>query len=266
LSPADVRVLGCLIEKEMTVPDTYPMTINGLITAANQSTNRFPIMNLSVADITDALTRLKVEHRLVRVLPSGAGSRVDKYRHVLEERFGFSRPEKAILGVLAVRGPQTVAEIKARTQRSYDFADLASVEGVLDRLADPTIPPDTHEATDARETGMLRSASTSGAVVTIKEGYARAWPGPFVVRLGRQPGQHEPRVMHLLGGPVDETTLAREMASLGTMTHSGPGTGSATGTGTGSPMAGLTDRVAALETEVGDLRQIVDDLRRQLGV
>ncbi len=256
LTPAEVRVLGCLVEKELTVPDTYPMTINGLITAANQSTNRFPIMDLSASDVTEALNRLKIEHRLVRVIPSGAGSRVDKYRHVLEERLMLSRPEKSVLSVLALRGPQTVGELKGRTQRMHDFADLAGVERVLDRLADPTLLADPEEPIDARETGMLRSASTSGAVTTLKEGYVRPWSGPLVIRLSRQPGQHEPRVMHLLGGPIDETTLAREM-SAGV-------SNAAAGTSSGVT-AGLVDRVSSLEQEVAALRQTVDDLRRELG-
>ncbi len=256
LTAEEVRVLGCLVEKELTVPDTYPMTINGLITAANQSTSRFPIMNLAVGNVTTALNGLKVEHRLVRVIPSGAGSRVDKYRHVLEERFGLSRPEKAILGVLALRGPQTIAELKTRTQRMHDFADTQAVERVIDRLCDPTLNADPEDPTDARETGILRTASTSGAVSTIKEGYARPWPGPMVVRLGRQPGQHEPRVMHLLGGPVDEANLAREMAMPSQLSATAPVSGS----------AALTERVTTLETEVSALREALNDLRRELGI
>jgi uncharacterized protein len=258
LSPAEVRVLGCLVEKELTVPDTYPMTINGLITAANQSTNRFPVMDLSAADVTEALTRLKTEHRLVRVIPSGAGSRVDKYRHVLEERLMLSRPEKSVLGVLALRGPQTVGELKGRTQRMHDFADLASVERVLDRLCDPTLLADPQEPTDARETGMLRSASTSGAVTTIKDGYSRPWTGPLVMRLSRQPGQHEPRVMHLLGGAIDEANLARETSAGLAALASSPGT-------TTAASAGLVHRVAALEAEMATLRAELDSLRRDLG-
>ncbi len=254
LSPIEVRVLGCLIEKELTVPDTYPMTINAILTAANQSTNRFPVVEFSTPDITAALTQLKIEHRLVRVLPSGAGSRVDKYRHVLEERLNLSRPEKSVLSILALRGPQTVSEIKARTQRMHDFSDLAGVEQVINRLCDPTVLADSEEPTDARDMGMLRSASTTGAVTTLPDGYVRPWPGPLVVRLNRQPGQNEPRIMHLLGGAIDELTLARDLSS---QSHS-------TSAPTGSASL-LTDRVAALEAEVQNLKISLEQLRQDLG-
>jgi uncharacterized protein len=250
LSPNAQRVLGSLAEKEMTVPDTYPLTINALITAANQTTNRFPVMDLSTDDITAAVTELRVEHRLVRLIPSGAGSRVDKYRHVLEDRFGLSRPEKAILAVLLLRGPQTLGEIKIRTQRMHDFVDLGAIDQVLDRMADPTQLADASEPTDARDTGILRTASTSGAVTTFPEGYARTWQSPLIVRLPRQPGQHEPRVMHLLGGEVDATSIAMEGPSS-------PRQGGQTSTSS----AELADRVSTLEAEVASLRIEIQSLR-----
>lgn len=258
LSAAEVRILGSLVEKEMTVPDTYPMTINSLVTAANQSTNRFPITNLSSGEVIEALNRLKMEQRLVRMLPSGAGSRVDKYRHVLDDRLGLSRPEKSVLSVLMLRGPQTVGELKARTQRMCDFDDLAAVERVLDRLCDPTIFGDLDEATDIRETGMLRTASTSGAVTSMKEGYVRTWDGPLVVRLNRQPGQHEPRVMHLLGEAFDEATLPRESAG-------GPSMSSASGTAGFGQNTALAERVTALEADVAELKETLSQLREALG-
>jgi uncharacterized protein len=90
LSPIAVRLLGCLAEKELTVPDTYPMTVNALVVASNQVTNRFPILDLSTQDVIASLGELKGEHRLVRMIPSGAGNRVDKYRHVLEDRLAHS--------------------------------------------------------------------------------------------------------------------------------------------------------------------------------
>lgn len=259
LSPSAVRVLGSLAEKELTVPDTYPMTINALVTAANQSTNRFPVMDLSTADVTAAITELKSEHRLVRMLPSGAGNRVDKYRHIIEERFGLSRPEKAILALLLLRGPQTVGELKGRSQRMHDFETLSEVEQVIDRLCDPTKQGDSAEPSDARESGMLRTASTAGAVTQLPEGYQRTWPGPLVVRLARQPGQHEPRIMHLLAGPVDAATIAIEGSSGASRSVASGGAEAAAAT------ASLAERVSVLEGQVAELQLVLLELRTNLG-
>jgi uncharacterized protein len=255
LTPHSIRILGALIEKELTVPDTYPMTVNGMVTAANQTTNRFPVLSLTQGDVAAALHELKVEHRLVRLLPSGAGSRTDKYRHIVEERFGLSRPEKTVLALLLLRGPQTIGELKARAQRMHDFESLEDVDRVISRLADPTAPADPTEPTDARESGMLRTASTSGAVTELPPGYQRSWPGPLVVRLPRQPGQHEPRVMHLLGGAVDAETVATEAGSVG-----------GTGQRSSDTANQLLGRVEALEAQVAALQESLDALRRELGV
>lgn len=255
LSPTAVRILGSLAEKELTVPDTYPMTVNSLVTAANQSTNRFPIMQLSTVDVMAAIAELKTEHRLIRMLPSGAGTRVDKYRHIIEERLGLSRPEKAVLTLLLLRGPQTIGELKGRSQRMHDFASLDEVERVVGRLSDPTLPADATDPTDARESGMLRTASTPGAVTELPAGYQRNWAGPLVATLARQPGQHEPRVMHLLGGEVDAATVATEGASP----RAGAG---AFGPG---GVAELTERVSLLEAQVADLQQALLELRTDLG-
>jgi uncharacterized protein len=249
-----VRILGSLVEKELTVPDTYPLTINSLVTAANQSTNRFPVMTLSADDVQQAINELKSEHRLVRMLPSGAGNRVDKYRHVLEDRLGLSRPEKAVLAMLALRGPQTVAELRARTNRMHDFADNAALERVIDRLSDPTLPPDLNEPTDAKQSGMLHMASSSGAVMARPEGFVRDWPTALVLRLERQPGQHEPRVMHLLSGEVDAATIPIESAGAGRGT-----------TSAGAGTSELVERIDALEATVAKLQSDFDALRRELG-
>jgi uncharacterized protein len=251
LTPNAVRILGSLVEKELTVPDTYPLTINSLVTAANQSTNRFPVLSLTADDVQQAINELKAEHRLVRMLPSGAGNRVDKYRHVLEDRFGLSRPEKTVLAILALRGPQTIAELRTRSNRMHDFADNDALERVIDRLSDPTLQPDLDEPTDAKQSGMLHMASTSGAVLSRPEGFARDWPSALVVRLERQPGQHEPRVMHLLSGPVDAASLVTESA--------GPSRITAAGT------AELVERIESLETVVAQLQNDLETLRRDLG-
>jgi uncharacterized protein len=263
LSAHAQRVLGALAEKEMTVPDTYPLTSNAIVTAANQTTSRFPVMDLSHEEVMAAVHDLRIEHRLVRMLPSGSGSRVDKFRHVLEDRLGLTRPEKAIIAVLLLRGPQTLSEIKTRTQRMYDFADIATIDGVLDRLCDPTLVADPSEQTDARDSGMLRTASTAGAVVTLPDGYNRTWPSPLVVRLERQPGQHEPRVMHLLGGEVDAETIATE--GTGPLRAPASSSTSTTGATASAHQTDLMDRVAVLESEVAALREEFAALKNALG-
>jgi uncharacterized protein len=263
LSANAQRVLGALAEKEMTVPDTYPLTSNAIVTAANQTTSRFPVMDLSHEEVMAAVHDLRIEHRLVRMLPSGSGSRVDKFRHVLEDRLGLTRPEKAIIAVLLLRGPQTLSEIKTRTQRMYDFADIATIDGVLDRLCDPTLVADPSEQTDARDSGMLRTASTAGAVVTLPDGYNRTWPSPLVVRLERQPGQHEPRVMHLLGGEVDAETIATE--GTGPLRAPASSSTSTTGATASAHQTDLMDRVAVLESEVAALREEFAALKNALG-
>jgi uncharacterized protein YceH (UPF0502 family) len=130
----EIRVLGCLLEKQRTTPDAYPLSLNALRAACNQSTNRDPVVNYDEATIREALDRLH-RRRWTR-LASGAGSRAAKYRHLLDEAIGIGPDEQAILCVLMLRGPQTPGELKGRTDRMYPFADLAAVEAVLDRLGE----------------------------------------------------------------------------------------------------------------------------------
>ena len=139
LRPVDLRALGCLVEKHLSTPDLYPLTLNALVTACNQTSNRFPVTAYSVAEVTDALDALRATWRLARVLHAGAGSRTDKYRHVLDDAWQLSRPEAAVLAVLLVRGPQTLGELKTRTERMHAFDTLAEVDAVIDRLSDPNL-------------------------------------------------------------------------------------------------------------------------------
>jgi uncharacterized protein YceH (UPF0502 family) len=132
LDAAEVRVLGCLIEKQRTTPDAYPLTLNGLRAACNQTTNRDPVVAYDEELIRDALHRLG-RRRWTR-LASGAGSRAAKYRHLLDDALGLSAAEQAVLAVLMLRGPQTPGELKQRTERMQPFADLAAVEATLDGL------------------------------------------------------------------------------------------------------------------------------------
>jgi uncharacterized protein YceH (UPF0502 family) len=130
----EIRVLGCLLEKQRTTPDAYPLSLNALRLACNQSTNRDPVVDYDEPAIRDALARLR--RRGWTRLASGAGSRAAKYRHLLDEAIGLGRDEQALLCVLMLRGPQTPGELKGRTERMHPFADLAAIEDVLHRLGD----------------------------------------------------------------------------------------------------------------------------------
>ena len=130
----EIRVLGCLLEKQRTTPDAYPLSLNALRLACNQSTNRDPVVDYDEPTIRDALARLR--RRGWTRLASGAGSRAAKYRHLLDEAIGLGRDEQAVLCVLMLRGPQTPGELKGRTERMHPFADLAAIEDVLGRLGD----------------------------------------------------------------------------------------------------------------------------------
>ncbi|TML98739.1 MAG: DUF480 domain-containing protein [Actinobacteria bacterium] len=162
LSPAEIRVLGCLLEKQRTTPDAYPLSLNALRAACNQSTNRDPVVDYDEATVRDALTRLG-RRRWTR-LTSSAGSRAAKFRHLLDEALPLSNADRAVLTVLMLRGPQTPGELKQRTDRLHNFADLGAINAALESLI-------AHE---------------------------------LAVRLPRRPGQKEERYAHLLGGEVRE--------------------------------------------------------------
>ncbi len=143
LDPIEARVLGCLIEKEMATPDYYPLSLNALVNACNQKSSRDPLMSLNDDVVTLALDKLR--HRgMSLVFTSGRDSRVPKHGHRLVERLEVGNRELAILACLLLRGPQTLAEIRARTQSLYEFEDAESVESVLRKLgekADPLTKP-----------------------------------------------------------------------------------------------------------------------------
>jgi uncharacterized protein YceH (UPF0502 family) len=132
LSASEIRVLGCLLEKQRTTPDAYPLSLNALRLACNQSTNRDPVVRYDDAVIRDALHRL--ERRGYTRLASGAGSRAPKYRHLLAEALPMAEDEQAVVCVLMLRGPQTPGELKQRTERMHAFVDLGGVHETLHRL------------------------------------------------------------------------------------------------------------------------------------
>jgi uncharacterized protein YceH (UPF0502 family) len=161
LNEVEVRVLGCLIEKEMSTPEYYPLTLNALTNACNQKNNRDPVASFEEKDVVRALDTLRERLDLVRVL-SGAEMRVRRYSHRFPEAFELSRAQVAVLCELMLRGPQTVGELRNRASRLHDMGDLAAVDAVLEQLA-------------GRPAGAL------------------------VERLPRQPGHKESRYAHLLG-------------------------------------------------------------------
>ncbi|HST70628.1 MAG TPA: YceH family protein [Solirubrobacterales bacterium] len=128
----EIRVVGCLVEKQRTTPDAYPLSLNALRLACNQSTNRDPVVEYDEATVSEALRRLAL--RGWTRLASGAGSRARKYRHLLPEALDVSDEELALLAVLMLRGPQTPGELKQRAERLHPFSDLAAVQGTLERL------------------------------------------------------------------------------------------------------------------------------------
>jgi uncharacterized protein len=132
LLDTEVRVLGALLEKQRTTPDAYPLSLNALRSACNQSTNRDPVVDYDEATIRDALHRLS-RRRYAR-LASGPGSRAAKYRHLVDEALGLGPPELSVLAVLMLRGPQTPGELRARTERLYAFTDTETLHRVLDTL------------------------------------------------------------------------------------------------------------------------------------
>ena len=133
LTDIETRILGSLVEKDITTPDYYPLSLNALVNACNQKNNRDPVMTLDEQSVRDALTTLQEKH--LAGPASGADSRVAKYEHRLQEVFNFDRREIAILCVLLLRGPQTPGELRSRTERMYHFEALDDVIATLDRLA-----------------------------------------------------------------------------------------------------------------------------------
>jgi hypothetical protein len=130
----EMRVLGCLVEKQRATPDAYPLSLNALRLACNQSTNREPVVDYDEQAVVEALRRLAL--RGWTRLASGAGSRARKYRHLLDQAFGLDDEEVSLLAVLMLRGPQTPGELKQRADRLHHFADLTAVQETLDRLVE----------------------------------------------------------------------------------------------------------------------------------
>lgn len=165
LSAIDVRIIGALIEKEITTPEYYPLTLNALTNACNQKSNRYPVMNLDEKTVVRLLEELRFDHKLIWQI-STAGSRVAKYKHNISVIDDFSPQEIALLCELFLRGPQTLGELRTHTARLCGFENLDEVEGLLQKLVD-------------RDTG------------------------PYVQKLPRETGRRENRYAHLFCGEVE---------------------------------------------------------------
>ncbi len=228
LSPAACRVLGALIEKRLTTPAQYPLSVSALQTACNQRSARDPVMELSEADVSAGLTELR-GHDLARTSP--LRGRVSKHEHTLDRQLDLDEAAQTVLGVLLLRGPQTVGEIRTRTERWHDFGSLEAVEEVLGQLA-------------------------AHPFVTL------------VAELPREPGRRETRWVELLqhrdaAGEHDQGVDGGEGHDDG----DAPARGTLVVRSAAPPVptAGqLTERVEALESTVAELRAQLDSLTEQL--
>ena len=171
INQTEARILGSLVEKQLTTPEYYPLTLNSLTAACNQKSNRDPVMSLGESDILAAIDSLRDKNLVY--LYYGSTSRTVKYKHMMQQVYELDSPTLAIITLLLLRGPQTAGELRGRSDRLHEFSSIGEVQESLDELASRT--------------------------------------EPLVVKLARQPGQKEPRYAHLLSGPVDEAALATEV-------------------------------------------------------
>ena len=247
LSPEEGRVVGSLIEKQLTTPQQYPLTMNALLLACNQSSNRDPVVDFDERTVDSALTSLK-SAGIVRFVHPSHGRSVIRYRQVLEETLALGDTELALVGVLLLRGPQTAGELRSRTERMAQFEGIAGVESELDRLA--------------------------------------ARPDPLARKLSRRPGQKEERWVQLLTdhisnteprdvveatgdrqvdqGYVDQGYVDRGYVDQGYRDAAADDRVDALNRSSGV-LAALQEEVSDLRAEVEELRSALDDLRTQLG-
>jgi len=229
LSGPELRVLGSLVEKQLTTPQQYPLTLNALTLASNQTSNRDPVVHYEERTAEEAITRIKSRGLAAFVHPSHGRSAL-RFRHTLDEALGLGARPLALLAVLMLRGPQTPGELRVRTERMVGFGDLPEVVAELEALANRD--------------------------------------EPLVVRLDRVPGQKEDRYAHLLGAQPAEATHptsthpshAPDPGTRATETRSAD-----TQLGSGEMPPRLATEVAALRAEVASLRRDLDELRSQLG-
>ena len=236
LNPLEARVIGCLIEKQITTPDQYPLSLNALVNACNQKSNRDPLMDVSESVVQSTIDVLSKRHFVME--KSGFGSRVPKYQHrFCNTEYGtlkLTPLELAIVCELLLRGPQTPGELRTRSSRMAPVTDVSEVETALEALRTRI-------------------------------------DGPFVVRLAREPGRRDSRYAHLFSGPVATAVDGpdEEAASL-RAAHPAAASANASGTALSSSAASSSSgdsqsRIDRLEAEVKQLRADLDDLKQRLG-
>ena len=224
LTPVEARVLGALVEKDITTPDYYPLSLNALVNACNQKNNRDPVMTLDEDAVREALSALQSQ-RLAGPA-SGADSRVTKYEHRLQEVYNFNRGEVAVLCVLLLRGPQTPGELRGRTERMHRFEDLDQVQAALQRL-------------------MQREP-------------------PLATVLPRQPGTKEARYAHLMSGEVEYTAPEHAMATSEYLQgHSPAASISSSDSDLRDRITQLEESVAELRSRIEELTRELSEFRRQ---
>lgn len=207
-------MLGVLVEKAHTVPDSYPLSLNSLTLGCNQKTARDPVLNATEGEVQAAVDALKALHLVFE----SSGSRVTRFEHNVGRTLALPSQSVALLAVLMLRGPQTASELRANTDRLHRFADQSALDGFLDELAERS-----------EEKG-----------------------GPLVVKLPRAPGARESRWMHLLGGKIDVSAMPVATDSSDFVAV--------------SEVASLKAQQAAMQTEIADLRTLVERLYAELGV
>lgn len=235
LTPEQARVIGSLVEKAGTTPDSYPLSSNALTNACNQTTNRDPVVSYTERDVDALMIELR-EMKLARTV-HGSGHRVGKHKHVVDEALGLDGHELAVLAVLLLRGPQTRNEIVTRTERYADgpAGDANAVDAAIDRLA--------------------------------------SRPEPLAVRLERQPGEREPRIDQCWAGSAPPPAPAPAAVEPEAMATHAPGepvepaapSPTPAPPPPAAPSGDLADRVAALERALAAQTARIDDLVRQLG-
>lgn len=231
LTALEARVIGCLIEKQITTPDQYPLSLNALVNACNQKSNRIPVLELDESAVRQTLDALAKKHLILE--RGGFGSRVSKYQHLFcNTEFGtlkFTPQELAVVCELLLRGPQTPGELRSHASRMAPFADVSEVEAILEQLSE-------------RESG------------------------PLVVCLAREPGRREARYAHLFSGEPDSAPAATRVPSGGGADVEPSGrAGDGAGSSTASSHPALETRLLRLESQVQTLRSELAELKKQLG-
>jgi uncharacterized protein YceH (UPF0502 family) len=226
LSAAELRVLGSLVEKQLTTPQHYPLTLNALTLACSQTSNRHPVVPYDEHTVEAAVTSVKTLG-LARFVHPSHGRSALRYAHALGDALGLDTRPLALLAALMLRGPQTLGELRARSERMVGFGDLGEVEAELEALAVRT--------------------------------------EPLVARLPRAPGQKEERYRQLLGGPAHAGDADEGVSPPAKSPVSGASPGGGSDAALGAEAEALRDEVAELRAEVSALRRDLDHLRQQLG-